>query len=145
MVAPPPLMLVAAVVAGVVLDAVWPIHVPAAAVQVFGIVFLVLSASLASWSFRAFAQMRTNVLPHKPTTAVVKHGPYRYTRNPMYVSLVMLQTSIAVLLGNVWILFMIVPLVLALHYGVVMPEERYLEQKFGEEYLSYKRSVRRWL
>jgi len=104
----------------------------------------VLSAAIASWAMRSFTQRETNVVPYKPTTTIVTQGPYQYTRNPMYVSLMMVQTSIAILFGNVWILIMLIPLVLILHYGVVVPEEHYLERKFGEEYLAYKRSVRRW-
>ena len=87
----------------------------------------------------------TNVSPHNPTLAIVKCGPYRFTRNPLYVSLCLLQLGISLRLNDWIALSLTLVLFGMLHYGVVLREEIYLERKFGEEYLAYKRSVRRWI
>lgn len=86
----------------------------------------------------------TNVDPYQPALTIVRNGPYRFTRNPMYLSLCLLQGGLGFLLND-WITFLFVaPLAIILHFGVILPEERYLEGKFGEQYLELKRSVRRW-
>jgi protein-S-isoprenylcysteine O-methyltransferase Ste14 len=87
----------------------------------------------------------TNVDPGKPALAIVRGGPFRFTRNPMYLALCFLQIALGFFLND-WITLMFVgPLVLIFHYGVILREERYLTAKFGEPYLQYKREVRRWI
>ena len=83
--------------------------------------------------------------PWKPTTEIVTRGPFRFTRNPMYLQMVFACIGFAIILTNVWILLFTPVCVWVLHRFAVLPEEAYLERKFGEKYLSYKRSVRRWL
>ena len=77
--------------------------------------------------------------------ALVRSGPYRFSRNPIYVAFTLLQIGFAVWLDSAWILAMLAPVLLVMSYGVIAREERYLEARFGEEYRSYARSVRRWL
>ena len=72
-------------------------------------------------------------------------GPFRYTRNPMYLSLLPHYVGGALLFQLPWALILLVPVFLVLHFGVIIPEENYLEEKFGERYLRYKHHVRRWL
>jgi protein-S-isoprenylcysteine O-methyltransferase Ste14 len=84
------------------------------------------------------------VNPYQPTTAIVTEGPYRFTRNPIYLSLAVLYAGLAVMANALWSLLLLA-VMLIIHYAVILPEERYLEQKFGEEYRSYKAKVRRWL
>ena len=79
------------------------------------------------------------------TTAIVTHGPYRFTRNPIYLGMFLGQTGFAIGFDNLWILVMPVPFYLVLRYGVVAREEAYLERKFGDVYSDYKSRVRRWL
>jgi len=87
----------------------------------------------------------TNVRPDRPALTVVRSGPYRFARNPMYLSLCLLQLAIGFFLdGWVQLLFAGV-LALVLHFGVILREESYLQRKFSEQYLSFKRQVRRWL
>ncbi len=81
----------------------------------------------------------------QPSTAIITTGPFRYSRNPAYVALTLLCVGLGVLLDNPWILVLLLPAVLLVHFGVVRREERYLERRFGEEYRRYKASVRRWL
>ncbi len=83
--------------------------------------------------------------PYQPTTAIVTEGPYRFTRNPIYLSLAVLYAGLAVMANALWSLLLLLAVMLIIHYAVILPEERYLEQKFGEEYRSYKAKVRRWL
>ena len=92
-----------------------------------------------------FKEAKTNFDPRKPTTAIITTGPYRYSRNPSYVSLTVLYLGIAIASDSVWVLAALIPTLLVMHYGVILREEHYLAEKFGEAYLQYKRSVRRWL
>ncbi len=110
-----------------------------------GIALAVLAPSLAIWAFRVMKAGGTNVDPSEPALAIVRNGPYRFTRNPMYLALCTLQVALGFLLNDWITLLFVIPLALVLHYGVILREERYLEAKFGEPYLELKRKVRRWL
>ena len=100
--------------------------------------------AIALTAFREFRWAETNVQPHKPTTAIIASGPFAYTRNPLYVALALFHGAIAIASGNVWALMLLAPALLVIHHGVIAREERYLEAKFGEEYVAYKDRVRRW-
>src|SRR5262245_44976337 len=101
-----------------------------------GAFLAVCAALLAIWAERTMKAVGTNVRPDQPTLAIVRGGPYRFTRNPMYLSLCLLQLAIGLLCDG-WIpVGATVVLLLILHFGVVLREERYLEQKFGETYLA---------
>jgi protein-S-isoprenylcysteine O-methyltransferase Ste14 len=110
-----------------------------------GVVFLLLGPPLAFSALRAMRNAGTNVHPAKPTLTIVREGPYRFTRNPMYLALCFLQVALGFFMNDWITLLFVVPLVLILHYGVILREEKYLEAKFGEAYLQLKRDVRRWL
>jgi protein-S-isoprenylcysteine O-methyltransferase Ste14 len=83
--------------------------------------------------------------PWKPTLSIVDRGPFRISRNPMYLQMVFVCIGFAIILGNVWILALTPLCAWMLKRLVILPEEIYLEQKFGDVYLRYKRRVRRWL
>jgi protein-S-isoprenylcysteine O-methyltransferase Ste14 len=87
----------------------------------------------------------TNIDPTLPTTAVVASGPFHFSRNPLYVALTLVYLGLTLLANTQWGLVMLVPLLFVMHRGVVLREERYLEQKFGETYRAYRRKVRRYL
>ena len=87
----------------------------------------------------------TNIRPDKPSTTVVTAGPFGFTRNPMYLSLCLLNTGIALLVGGLFPLLMTLVLAVILHSGVILREEHYLAKKFGADYDSYRRRVRRWI
>lgn len=108
---------------------------------------LLLAAGLAMSASGAVTQRRagTDFLPDRPSTKVVTHGVYAWTRNPMYLGFILLTTGLAVLLDSLWGLAAVPIGILVIDRLVIVREERYLERKFGEEYLSYKRRVRRWL
>lgn len=86
-----------------------------------------------------------SVNPYKKTTEVIEEGPYRFTRNPMYLQMVLICFGLAILLANIWILILTPVCGLLLHFLVILPEELYLKRKFGDGYLDYKKRVRRWI
>ena len=146
---PPPLIALATILLGGVLDRVWPIDlgVVLSAPIRYGIGGLVVTCALtlASWAIVHFRRSGQNEKPWTPTTAIVGSGPYRFTRNPMYLGMVLLCVGAAILLASEWILALTPVCALALYLFAIRPEEAYLESKFGEGYRAYKRRVRRWL
>jgi protein-S-isoprenylcysteine O-methyltransferase Ste14 len=96
----------------------------------------------------AFVQLRrarTTIMPYKPTTAIVESWPYSSTRNPIYLAMALVYIGIAIFFNSLWP-FLLLPLVmLVMHRGVIQREERYLEQKFGSDYVDYRSRVPRWL
>ena len=93
----------------------------------------------------AFTRAKTNISPYQPTKAIVTSGPYRFTRNPAYMGFTMIVSGVAVMAEALWVFAALVPTIALIDRAVIAREERYLESKFGDEYLSYKRRVRRWL
>ena len=92
-----------------------------------------------------FSRAKTDIRPHKPTSTILTDGIFGRTRNPIYLSFLVLQLAVALILNNYWIIIAI-PLTMAgLDLYVIRREERYLSQKFGLEYADYKSEVRRWL
>ena len=87
----------------------------------------------------------TNVRPDQPSLAIVTDGPFRFSRNPMYLATTGLYLGITLLVNTPWPLILLSPMLLVLHWGVVRREERYLEAKFGEPYRAYKSRVGRWV
>jgi len=112
---------------------------------VCGIALIILAPTLALSALITMKRAGTNVDPAKPALTIVRGGPFRFTRNPMYLALCLVQAGIGFLLNDWITLLFVVPLALVLHFGVILPEERYLEAKFGEQYLALKRKVRRWI
>lgn len=94
---------------------------------------------------RALVAAGTNVDPMLPSTAIVTAGPYRFSRNPIYVGLTLLYLGLASAFNTWWGVIVLVPILAVMHLGVVRREERYLEQKFGEPYRKYRAVVRRYL
>jgi protein-S-isoprenylcysteine O-methyltransferase Ste14 len=112
---------------------------------VCGIVLVILAPTLALSAVIMMKKAGTNVDPAKPALTIVRGGPYRFTRNPMYLALCLLQVALGFFLNDWFTLLFVVPFALILHYGVILREERYLTAKFGEPYLELKREVRRWI
>jgi protein-S-isoprenylcysteine O-methyltransferase Ste14 len=142
----PPLIYLASIATGLVLHQAWPrpllSDVPA---RPLGIALVVAAVLLFGYSVRLFRAAGTPVPARKPTTAIVKAGPYRFSRNPIYLAFSLLQLGIAIWVGSWWLVATLVVAVAIVH-GVVIPrEERYLEARFGAEYRAYKDTVRRWL
>lgn len=142
----PPAVAAATLGTGVVLHLVVPVEiVPDLPAWVLGIPLAVFSLALFLLSIREFNRHGTPVRGTQPVTSIVSSGPYRFSRNPIYLSFVLFQLGIALTANSAWIVLMVVPLVLYLSFGVIAQEESYLVRKFGQEYLRYKASLRRWI
>ena len=145
---PPPFAYLIALVVGALLQ--WfvyplPLEVPMTLRIGAGVVTALAGIGLVASAFGLFRGIGQDPAPWTSTPEIVTEGIYRVTRNPMYVGMALLQLGIGIGLANGWIVAF-VPLVLAVVYATaVRHEEAYLERKFGEGYLVYKRSVRRWL
>ena len=113
--------------------------------RVLGAVVFVAALLFARWGERTMKEAGTNVRPDRPSTAIVDDGPFRYTRNPLYLSVAGMFVGLAQMANSAWFLLLLVPMLLVLHFGVVRREERYLEAKFGEAYRAYRARVRRYL
>ncbi len=97
------------------------------------------------WTLSVMAANRTAILPGGATVLILQSGPFRLSRNPLYVGLVALDLAVALLAASFWALVFVPIGVAALSWGAIRPEERYLSAKFGPEYESYRARVRRWL
>jgi protein-S-isoprenylcysteine O-methyltransferase Ste14 len=139
--APPPLFFAAAFAAG------WFFRnrLPRLQSIVGGSALLLAAFALLAWGAVTMLRARTHIDPYQPATALVTTGPFRFTRNPLYVAFTLFFIGLALWTG--WLSsLLLLPLAHAgLHYGVVAREERYLANKFGAAYDDYRRRVRRWL
>ena len=147
-IAPPPLIFCACLVTGISLQYLFPLHLIDLALWVRiipGVFLLAFSGLVAFSSFRILNKNATPYNPYRPTKKIVQEGPYARTRNPLYLSLVLLLIGFAFLGQSSYLFFLSIVLVMILDQGVIKPEEAYLEKKFGEEYIQYKLNVRRWL
>lgn len=130
---------------GGVLHWLFPIPVfPSLPARLVGGVLCVAAIALATWARRTMKAAGTNVHPTEPSLAIVSSGPFAYSRNPMYSSLLLMLTGIGLLINGLVVIFMVVPLFIILSWGVIAREERYLARRFGDTYLNYKQTVRRW-
>ena len=110
-----------------------------------GLTIAVVAIAGARWGRRTMTAAGTNVRPTRPATTIVTAGPFRYSRNPLYVALTLLYVGLTIAVNTWWGMVLLVPLLAAMHFGVVLREERYLEERFGSDYIGYQRRVRRWL
>jgi protein-S-isoprenylcysteine O-methyltransferase Ste14 len=145
-IARPPLIYLGALALGLGLHAAAGVPIlPGTVARVLGVVLIASAVAIVVAAFRAMARASTSFRTERPTTAIVTDGPFRYTRNPIYVALTLFYLGIGVVLNALWVLLLIVPVIVVMQLGVITREERYLERKFGDEYLRYKARVRRWL
>lgn len=143
----PPIAWVLAVIAGLGLNWLVPApFLPAAtpAGWVGGAVF-VLAVMLLVWAASTITRAGSNVPTNRPVTTIVESGPYRYTRNPIYLAMMLGLVGLAIAFDTIWLLATLVPFALVIRLGVVAREEAYLERKFGDVYRRYRSRVRRWL
>lgn len=144
MVRPPPVYL-ASIVAGLALHLAWPIRlVPPRVGLPLGVAAIAVAVALFITAVRTFRAAGTPVPGNQPTSAIVRTGPYRYSRNPIYLAFSLLQLGIGLWVNSLWLLLTLIPAVLLMSLVVIPREEAYLEARFPSEYLSYKKSVRRW-
>jgi protein-S-isoprenylcysteine O-methyltransferase Ste14 len=145
-VAPPPLIYLGALIFGLLLNRRLPISfLPRTMARGLGWSLLGGGVLLLGWFERAMRQADTPTNPYKPVEHIATEGPFRYTRNPGYLSMAMIYTGIASLANALWAILLLPGALLVIQRGVIEREERYLERTFGEEYLGYKARVRRWV
>ncbi len=142
----PPLVFLASLVSGTVIHLVVPLpFLPVTLAVPLGVPLVAVAIALFSYSVATFRAAGTPVPARKPTTTIVGTGPYRFSRNPIYLAFSLFQFGIAIWVNSVWLMATLVGAVALIHSVVIPREERYLERKFGAQYLHYKASVRRWL
>jgi protein-S-isoprenylcysteine O-methyltransferase Ste14 len=144
--APPPLIYLGALALGLLLDKKLPIpFLPRSISRALGWPLLVGGVSLMSWFFFTMRRADTPIDPREPVSNLATDGPFRYTRNPAYLSMAMIYAGISSLANAFSSILLLPAVLLVIQRGVIEREERYLERKFGEEYLKYKDQVRRWI
>src|SRR5215471_3736356 len=143
----PPLAWGLAVIAGLALNWLAPLPLLPADLPAgwLGAMVFVFALALFACAIVAITRTGSNVPTNLPTTTVVESGPYRFTRNPIYLGMLLGLIGLAIAFDSLWLLVMLVPFALVIRYGVVAREEAYLERKFGDVYRGYSSRIRRWL
>ncbi|MGH8509498.1 MAG: methyltransferase family protein [Gammaproteobacteria bacterium] len=144
--APPPLIYVGGFALGYLIER----YAPSALLPEFlgtcvGWSSIALGVLIAASGVLAFRRARTPVNPYAQTMALVTNGPFRFSRNPLYLALTVIYLGGAALLNSLWPVLLLPGVLWLLHWGVIVREERYLERRFGSTYQEYKAGVRRWL
>ena len=143
----PPLAWALAVVAGFALNLFEPLPFLPSDLPVvwLGGPIFVFALVLFAWSIATITRAGSNVPGTLPTTTIVETGPYRFSRNPIYLAMFIGLTGLGIAFNDLWLPILLAPFALAIRYGVVAREEAYLERKFGDVYRDYRSRVRRWL
>jgi len=148
-IARPPLLFLAALLLGFVLDRLLPLPFPFPRIDLVRWIIAgslnLIGLALAAAGIRNFSRAGTPVPTNKPTRALVTTGIHGWTRNPIYLGMFLVYGGIGIAVRSSSILILTLPLAIAIRYGVVAREEAYLERRFGDAYRGYKARVRRWL
>ncbi len=145
-IAPPPLIAMAIIALGVALGELWPAEIITAPWQyIVGGVIIAASLTLVASAFRRFGQAKSPVPTYRTPTTLVTSGVYAVTRNPIYLSMMLLVTGLGVTLDNIWLIALAAVFQQIIRWGVIAREEKYLEAKFGEDYREFKERTRRWI
>lgn len=148
-VAPPPLIFLGGLILGGIAQWIYPFYIfspeylfysgiAGILLSVFGLVIILIARS-------KMQKAETNIEPWKPTNAIISDGIYAFSRNPIYLAMALIFYGIKLIFNSVWFTPALVLVLIVIHYGVILREEKYLENKFGELYLNYKDRVRRWI
>ena len=142
----PPIVYGAAIATGLALELGWPApFLPGVLARVLGTLLVLAALAGFFYSVRKFRAAGTPVPGNLPTTAIVRTGPYRFSRNPIYLAFSIFHLGIAGWVNGAWLVATLVAAIAVMTLVVIPREERYLEKRFGADYPDYKRSVRRWL
>jgi protein-S-isoprenylcysteine O-methyltransferase Ste14 len=142
----PPLLFGVTLALGLLLHWAYPVRpLPPFLGGFLGALLLTASGLLVHSAEVAMRRSRTNIRPDRPALAVVTDGAFRFSRNPLYLAGTGIYLGVSLLVDALWPLVLLIPMLAVLRWGVIAREERYLETKFGDEYLAYKSRVRRWL
>jgi len=141
----PPIIFFIFYIMGYVTDRAFPTDLGSSETRYsIGGVLLVVSGAIVVWAITHFIRAKTHVDVRKPAIALVTDGPYRFSRNPMYLAMTLLYGGFAAAFSLPITLGFLIPCLALLEYGVISREEIYLDRKFGQEYRNYKGRVRRW-
>ena len=110
-----------------------------------GVGVIIVSIVSLGLMFKLFKRYDTEIGPWKTTSKIITTGPYKYSRNPVYIFACGVPIGLGIVFNTYWALFAFIPALIIVYYTAVKKEEKYLETKFGQEYLDYKAKVRRWL
>jgi protein-S-isoprenylcysteine O-methyltransferase Ste14 len=141
----PPLLYAVALAAMLALRWLWPLPIFSGAAFWPGLALVALAVGLLIWGRQTLVTGGTNVDPSLPSTAVVTSGPYRFSRNPLYMRLAVVYLGLTLALDTWWGIILLALVLIVMHRGVIQREERYLERKFGDGYRQYRAAVRRYL
>lgn len=143
----PPVLVGGMLLVGVLIHyALWTVTLmPTVLARVLGVVVFISAGVLAHFAQLAMKRVGTNILPTQPTLALATDGPYRFSRNPLYLAAIGVYLGVTLWVNGLAPLLLMLPMTTLLHWGIVLREERYLESKFGNAYQSYRMGVRRWL
>ncbi len=143
----PPVLVGGMLLIGVLIHyALWTVPLmPTVLARVLGVVVFTSAGALAHFAHLAMKRVGTNVLPTQPTLALATDGPYRFSRNPLYIAAIGVYLGVTLWVNGLAPLLLMLPMTWLLHWGIVLREERYLKAKFGNTYQSYQAAVRRWL
>jgi protein-S-isoprenylcysteine O-methyltransferase Ste14 len=145
-IAPPPLIYAVALVAGLLANRRYHIpFLPRRVARTLGWPLLACGLGVGFLGTREMRRAETNVDPYKPATTVVTGGPFRFTRNPLYLSMTLIYGGISALANALPAALLLLIVLRLMQRGVIEREERYLESKFGDEYIEYKGKVPRWI
>jgi protein-S-isoprenylcysteine O-methyltransferase Ste14 len=144
-VAPPPLIFLGPLIAGLLLQRVRPVAaMPEFVARLLGVPLLFAGGALAIWGFRTMGAAGTPVNPREPVQQLVTDGPFSFTRNPLYTALTLAYLGVTCLANAFWPLLFLPGVLAVIRQGIIAREERYLEQLFGDAYRDYKERVPRW-
>ena len=142
----PPQLFLITIVTGLLLQLLWPFSFSGSVAAIWlGLSLISGRLGLMFWADGTFKRWDTAVNPDQPTTQIIKTGPYRFSRNPMYLAFLLIQLGVGLALSSWWLLITLLPAYLVLRWGVIAREEQYLRALFGAEYLDYQTAVRCWL
>jgi protein-S-isoprenylcysteine O-methyltransferase Ste14 len=141
----PPIIFLCAILLGISLNWAWPLHFVSPRVRLLGPIVTACAVVLFLLSYGEFRRAGTSVRGSERSTTIVRTGPYRFSRNPIYLAFILFVLGLSVWLNNLWLLVTLVAPVAIIALLVIPREEQFLERNFNEQYSSYKAQVRRWL
>lgn len=143
---PPPIVQLIWIIIGFTIQKYYPINLGLnQMVQYLGLPIIGIGISLLLHIHQKFKNANTNIKPWKPTTNIITTGIYAYSRNPIYLAFNFFSIGFGIFYNNVWVMLSIIPSMTFIYFIAIKKEEKYLENIFGDEYLEYKKSVRRWI
>lgn len=147
LIAPPPLLYLGTLVIGAVMQLLspWSLGFNTTLTRGIGVVMFLLGVTIVRWSFATMKHRGTSGNPRTTPTALITGGPFRFSRNPIYVAMTLMALGIGFFIASVWMLLCLIPLLIVMHWGVILREEQLLIGIFGDTYRQYCQQVRRWI